>query len=118
MQASLGDGITPENIATGLGEPLSIEIAKGKIYWIERDAGGSGRLQRANLDGSGIQQIKAFASGVPTSLAIDSSDNKIYWTRSTGKIQRSNLAGKFTTDIVGGLMGPGSIALGVHNASG
>ena len=91
---------------------MSLAIAKGKIYWIERDAGGSGCLQRANLDGSGIQQVKAFASGVPTSLAIDSSDNKIYWTRSTGKIQHSNLAGKFTTDIVNGLMGPGRIALG------
>ena len=106
-----GNPITVENIVTGLGEPLSLAIAKGKIYWLERDAGGGGRLQRANLDGSGIQQVKAFASGVPTSLAIDGSDNKIYWTRSTGKIQRSNLAGKFTTDIVGGLMGPGSIAL-------
>ncbi|MDE0012510.1 MAG: hypothetical protein OXU36_15270 [Candidatus Poribacteria bacterium] len=113
-RASLtGNQIRAENIATGLGEPLSLAIAKGKVYWIERDAGGGGRLQRANLDGSGIQQIKAFASGVPTSFAIDGSDNKIYWTRSTGKIQRSNLVGKFTTDIVDGLMGPGSIALGV-----
>ena len=109
------DPIRPENIATGLGEPLSIAIAKGKVYWIERNGGG-GSLQRANLDGSGIQQIKTFASGVPSSLAIDASDNKIYWTRSTGKIQRSNLGGKFTTDIVAGLMGPGSIALGTAAA--
>ena len=116
-RASLtSETITAENIATGLGEPLSIAIAKGKIYWLERNGGG-GKLQRANLDGSNIQQVKTFASGVPSSLAIDSSDNKIYWTRSTGKIQRSNLGGKFTTDIVSGLMGPGSIALGVAAAA-
>ena len=36
------------NIATGLGEPLSLSIAKGKLYWTERDAGGSGSLQRSN----------------------------------------------------------------------
>ena len=111
-----GNRITPENIATGLGDPVSIAIAKGKVYWLERDLDGGGRIQRANLDGTNIEPIKTFRSGVPSSLAIDSSDNKIYWTRSTGKIQRSNLAGKFTTDIVTGLMGPGSIALGVAAA--
>ena len=102
----------PENLATGLGEPLSIAIAKGKVYWIERSSGGSGSLQRANLNGSSIQELKTFVSGVPTSLAVDGASNRIYWTRSTGKIQRSNLAGKFVKDIATGLMNPGSIALG------
>ena len=100
------------NIATGLGEPLSLAIAKGKIYWIER-SGNGGALQRANLNGTNIEQLKSFTGGVPTSLAVDSSDNKLYWTRSTGKIQRSNLMGRFTTDIATGLMSPSGIALGV-----
>ena len=100
------------NIATGLGEPLSLSIAKGKLYWTERDAGGSGSLQRSNLDGSSIQEIKTFASGVPIGLVVDSADNKIYWTKGAGKIQRSNLAGRFVRDIATGLMNPGSIALG------
>ena len=102
----------PENIATGLGEPLSIAIAKGKVYWVERGAGGGGSLQRANLNGSNIEELKTFASGVPTSIVVDSSDNKIYWTKGTGKIQRSNLVGRFVKDIATGLMNPGSIALG------
>ena len=103
----------PQNIVTGLGEPLSLSIAKGKIYWVERDADGGGRLQRASLDGSNIQQLKTFASGAPVALAVDSSNNKIYWTKGAGKIQRANLAGKFVKDIATGLVNPGDIALGV-----
>ena len=101
-----------QNIATGLGEPLSISIAKGKLYWTERDAGGSGRLQRSNLDGTSIQELKTFASGVPIGIVVDSADNKIYWTKGAGKIQRANLAGRFVRDIATGVMNPGDIALG------
>ena len=99
------------NVATGLGEPLSLAIAKGKIYWVER-SGSGGALQRANLNGTNVEQLKSFSGGVPTSIAVDGSANKLYWTRSTGKVQRSNLMGRFTADIVTGLMGPGGLALG------
>ena len=103
---------TPQNIATGLGEPLGIAIGKGKVYWVERSAGGAGSLQRANLNGTNIEELRTFASNAPTSLAVDSSDNRIYWTKRSGKIQRANLVGKFVKDIATGLMNPGSIALG------
>ena len=112
------DEQAPENLATGLGEPLSIAIAKGKVYWVERGASGGGSLQRANLNGANIEELKTFASGVPTSIAVDSSDNKIFWTKGTGKIQRSNLVGRFVKDIATGLMNPGSIALGGTAADG
>ena len=107
---------TVEDIATGLGEPLSIAVAKGKLYWVERRADSSGSLQRANLDGTGIQELRVFASGVPTSIAVDGSDSKIYWTRSTGAIQRSNLVGKSVKDIVTGLTRPVGIAIGTTEA--
>ena len=107
-----------ENLATGLGEPLAIAIAKGKIYWIERGGGGSGKLQRANTSGApNIRQLKSFASGVPIGLTADSSANKLYWTKRTGKIQRSNFAGKFIKDVVTGLSHPGAIALGTASVS-
>ncbi|MYK16849.1 hypothetical protein F4055_01595, partial [Candidatus Poribacteria bacterium] len=109
---------TIQNIATGLGEPLGLSIAKGKVYWIERDADGSGSLNRSNLDGSNVQALKTFASGVPTSLAVDSGDNKIYWTKGAGKIQRSNLAGKFVRDVASGVMNPTGIALSVAATDG
>ena len=103
---------TIENLATGLGTPLAITIAKGKVYWIERGGGNGGKLQRANLNGNGIQQLKGFPGGVPIGFAIDSSENRIYWTKSAGKIQRGNLMGRFVKDVVTGLMSPGAIALG------
>ena len=107
-----------ENLATGLGEPLAIAIAKGKIYWIERGGGGSGKLQRANTSGApNIRQLKSFASGVPIGLTADSSANKLYWTKRTGKIQRSNFAGKFIKDVVTGLSHPGAIAVGTASVS-
>ena len=104
---------TIQNVATGLSEPLSLAIAKNKLYWVERSGGGSGGLNRSNLDGSNAQTLKTFASGVPTSIAVDGSDNKIYWTKGTGKIQRSNLAGRFVKDIATGVMSPTGIALNV-----
>ena len=100
-----------ENIATGLGEPISTAIASGKIYWIEVSGAGTSRLQRADVDGTNIEELKAFQGAVPRGITIDSTDRKIYWTKSD-KIQRTNLVGKFVKDIVTGLKSPGGIALG------
>ena len=105
------DQKTPMDIATGLVKPRGIAIAKGKVYWIEHFGGGSGRLRRANLNGTKIEELRTFTRNVPIGIAIDDLDNKIYWTRSTGKIQRANLMGRSITDIVTGLMRPGAIAL-------
>ena len=99
----------PANIATGLGEPVSLAIAKGKIYWLERS--GSGLLQRANLNGQNIEELRSFVGSKPLGIAVDSSDNKIYWTK-VGKIQRTGLVPRYITDIVTGLMRPGAIVLG------
>ena len=107
-----GDQKVPMDIAIGLSKPMSIAIAKGKVYWVEHSGGGKGRLQRANLDGTKIEELKTFAWDVPLGIAVDGSDNKIYWTRSAGTIQRANLAGRIVTDVVTGLKRPGVIVLG------
>ena len=64
-----------ENIATGLGEPRGIAIAKGRVYWVELNGGGTdaggGKLQRANVNGTNIQELKTFSRWVPRSLAVD-----------------------------------------------
>ena len=99
----------PANIATGLGEPVSLAIAKGKIYWLERN--GSGLLQRANLNGQNIEELRSFVGSKPLGIAVDSSDNKIYWTK-VGKIQRTGLTARTVRDVVTGLTRPGAIALG------
>ena len=108
---------TVETIATGLGEPLSIAIAKGRIYWVESDVAGGGALQRANVDGSGnVQEVRVFTGNAPNAIAIDSLNNRLYWTKTQGKIQRANLSGRFVADIATGLMNPGGIAVGTPEA--
>ena len=106
------DQKVPIDIATGLGKPVSIAVTKGEVYWIEHFDGERGRLQRTNLSGTNIEELRTFTWDVPFGIAVDDSDNKIYWTRSTGTIQRTNLAGRFVTDVVTGLMRPGVIILG------
>ena len=106
------DQKVPMDIATGLGKPVSISVTKGEVYWIEHFGGRRGKLQRTNLSGTNIEELRRFTWDVPSGIAVDDSDNKIYWTRSMGTIQRANLAGRFVTDVVTGLMRPGVIILG------
>ena len=106
------DQKVPIDIATGLGKPVSIAVTKSEVYWIEHFDGERGKLQRTNLSVTNIEELRTFTWDVPFGIAVDDSDNKIYWTRSTGTIQRTNLAGRFVTDVVTGLMRPGVIILG------
>ena len=84
-----------------------------KLYWTDRDAG---RIQRSNLDGSGVED---FVAGVewlesPVGLALDVSGGKLYWTDGgADKIQRSNLDGSVVEDLVTGVEWPWGLALDV-----
>ena len=53
-------------------------MAGGKIYWTEK----TGRIRRANLDGSHIQDI---ATGLANPLNIATPGDTIYWTEKTGE---------------------------------
>ena len=70
---------------------LALDVSGGKVYWTE----ASGRVRRANLDGSNIQDIPA-GPGTPLNIAV--SDSTIYWTMKTGEhrgeIRFANLSGK------------------------
>ena len=101
-----------QNVATGLGEPLSIAIGGGKIYWLERAENGSGKLQRANLDGSSAEELRAFAVLYDVSIAVDAAGQKIYLTGTGGKITRRNLNGLGYQEVATGLSNPGSLVTG------
>jgi len=76
-----------------------------KIYWTERSLR---KIQRANLDGSNVEDLVVELE--PISIALDVDGSKIYWTDiRTDKIQRSNLDGSNVEDLV---------ALEVSNSSG
>jgi len=105
-----GTPVTP-TLASGLGEPLSLAVGGTKLYWLERAADGSGKLQRANLDGTNVEELKAFAKLYDNSLTVDMTRRNLYLTGS-GKVSRRNLTGTGYTVVVSGLGSPMSIAIG------
>ncbi len=83
-----------------------------KIYWTDS---GTGKIQRANLDGSNIEDLITLTE--PSGIAFDQTGNKMYWTDAgTGKIQRANPDGNCIIDLITtGLSEPRGIALDVAN---
>ena len=82
------------------------------MYWTNP---GSQEIQRANLDGSQVEDLVTSGLGSPTGLDLDVTGGKMYWTdRRTDKIQRANLDGSHVEDLVtGGLDKPNGLALDV-----
>ena len=82
-----------------------------KMYWTDLR---TEKIQRSNLDGSGVQDLVTTGLGRPAGIALDVSGGKMYWTDlRTEKIQRSNLDGSGVQDLVTtGLGRPAGIAFG------
>ena len=81
-----------------------------KMYWTDE---ATGKIQRANLDGSNIED---FVTGLitPEAIALDVASGKVYWTdKETNKIQRANLDGSNIEDLITELTLPEGIALDV-----
>lgn len=92
---------------------FDIETGGDKIYWsnVDRKA-KSGKIQRANLDGSNLEDIVTGLRG-PHSIALDMRGRKIYWTADGHKIQRANLDGNNVENVVIGLADVSDLALDV-----
>ncbi len=75
---------------------IAIDEARGKIYWgeVQEDASAA-QVWRANLDGSGMEQlVSGLSAYAPEALqiAIDPVGNKLYWTKKA-ELWRANLDG-------------------------
>ena len=108
------DGSNVEALGiAGIVDPrgIDLDVAAGKVYWAE--TGGGGAIQRANLDGTGLEPLVASA-GNPRGLAVDVAGGKIYWTEFTSnEIRRANLNGTGVETLVTGLNLPRGIELDV-----
>ena len=72
--------------------------AAGKMYWADL---GTDKIQRANLNGSGVEDLVTGGLVSPYGLALDVGGGKMYWTDfETNKIQRANLDGSGMEDLV------------------
>jgi hypothetical protein len=76
---------------------IAVDVAGGKIYWTRNnDAAQTGRIQRANLDGTDVETLLAGID--PSSIALDLDAGKIYWNTYIAEtdartIERANLDG-------------------------
>jgi len=97
---SLGDLSAAHRYTTGLHLPgeITLDATKGKMYWADA---GTHKIRRANLDGSGLEDLVTRELSTPWALALDVAGGKMYWTDAgTGKIQRANLDGSGVEDLV------------------
>ena len=85
---------------------IAVDATGNKLYWTN----ARGRIQRANLDGSGIQNVVQDLSA-PTDIVV--SNGFIYWTEGGNSIRRVNISGqKITQDIAANLGSVGGLAVG------
>ncbi len=104
-----------KDLVTDVCAPIDIalDISGGQMYWT------SGcKIQRANLDGSNVEELVPLSEGIKEGIALDIDENKMYWTvwnAATDKIQRANLDGSDVEDIITDLKSPRGIALDVPN---
>lgn len=100
--------LTTFAFAFGFGVPRT---DAQKMYWtvpgsFGAPGTGDGKIQRANLDGSDIEDLLTGLIS-PQGIAIDLASEKIYWTEGVGdavnddrKIRRANLDGTALEDVV------------------
>ena len=117
------DGSQVEDVVTalpGVRRPngLALDLAAGKIYWtntFHEDEQGNDKIQRANLDGSQIEDLVTSGLEWPIGISLDVAASKMYWADThANKIQRANLDGSQVEDLItSGLDVPANMALDV-----
>lgn len=105
------DGTRVEDLVTGLGNPVGLELdpGAGKMYWT---GSREGKIQRANLDGTGVEDL-VTGLNQPVGVALGLGAGKMYWTHNLGgKIRRANLDGTGVEDVTpGAFLLPEGLAL-------
>ena len=106
------DGSRAEDLVSSVGAAeIALDVAAGKDYWADNFV--TGWIQRANLNGTGVENLNTVAS-YRTGIALDVAHGKIYWSnRFWGDIERSNLDGTGWEFLVTNLDSPVGIALDV-----
>ena len=108
-------GADVEKFAPSVDNALSIAVGDDKVYWTEMTGENAGTINSANLDGSGVEELKSIKA-VPIGIAVDTAEDKLYWTNSRGRIQSANLDGSGIANVVQNLKTPMDIALSDDNA--
>ena len=100
---------------TDIGAFEAASAQLDKIYWVDQS---NDKIQRANLDGSTIEDVLTSANGVnnPTEILIDAVNGKMYWSEYfSGNIKRANLDGTNIEILYSGLSSPAGMAFDTAN---
>jgi hypothetical protein len=88
--------VTKEAIISPSG--IAIDKNNNKMYWTDP---GNGKIQRANLDGSNIEDLVQIGNNAAYAIALDLENKHMYWTeRNTNLIRRANLDGSNAQTII------------------
>ena len=84
-------------ISAEMGSPtdITLDIAGGKMYWIDAD-----RIKRADLDGSNVENLVSEGLMSPLSVALDVVGGKMYWMDGRTGIHRADLDGSNVENLV------------------
>ena len=86
---------------------IAVDTAGSKLYW----TASSGKIKRANLDGSGSENVVPGGLDTPMDLAL--ADGNVYWTQGNGSVRFASLTGQIRSrPISTGSDTPGSLAIG------
>ena len=70
---------------------VSPSFTAPKLFWSDW---GNNKIQSADIDGTGVQDLVTGLSSAKGNVAIDTENNKVYWIdRGTGFLQKANLDG-------------------------
>ena len=83
---------------------ISLDNQQQHIYWVDK---ANRRYQRANLDGTGIEDVKDMKITSTWDMKLNLKQGKLYWVElSTRRIRRMNLNGSDVEVIVDGWRHP------------
>lgn len=88
---------------------FTLDLHGGKVYWTD----ARGTIQRADLEGSNVEDLIAPPARAPYAVALDAADGRIYWTDLlAGTVQRAGRDGSGHEVLVEGLDMPKGVCLG------
>jgi low density lipoprotein receptor-related protein 5/6 len=105
------DGTNIKNVvmASVTPEGIVLDLDAGKIYWTDSN---TDKIQRANLNGSNIEDLYAMDEGSPWAIAMDHEAGIIYWTVPVlGFICRGSKDGGPADTLLSDLGGPLNLVL-------
>ena len=110
----IGNGV--ENLVPSVRNAtgLAVDVADGKVYWTTKTNKRKGKIHRADLDGTSVEEL-ANVFGVPLDIAVDTDSGSLYWTDTVGRIRCKKLNAKRIRNVVSGLTNPADVALDISN---